>query len=87
MCDSHFLTWLDDKLVTVLYLSIIDVFWLKNLCGMGGDASFAPEANLVFCLHYDPIIMIIQPFVILIDNVFFSDLLFYAIVDHNHRFY
>ena len=35
-------------MVTELYFSIIKVFWLLNLCGPGGDASFAPEANLVF---------------------------------------
>ena len=32
---------LHKKLVTVLYFSIINV-----LCGAGGDASFAPQANL-----------------------------------------
>ena len=35
------------KLVTVLYFSIINVFWLLNLCGAGGDACFAPQSNLV----------------------------------------
>ena len=35
------------KLVTVLYFPIINVFWLLNLCGAGGDASFTPQANLV----------------------------------------
>ena len=37
-CDSDitFLTWLQYKFVTVLYFSIIDVFWLRNLCGAGG---------------------------------------------------
>ena len=34
------------NLVTVLYISIINV-----LCGAGGDASFAPQANLVLCLR------------------------------------
>ena len=34
-------------MMTVLYFSIINVFWLLNLCGAGGDASFAPQANLV----------------------------------------
>ena len=29
------------------WFSIIDVFWLPNLCGVGGDASFAPQADLV----------------------------------------
>ena len=38
------------KMVTVLYLSIFNVFWLLNLGGVGGDASFAPQANLV--IHY-----------------------------------
>ena len=38
------------KLVTVLCFSIhaiINVFLLLNLCGAGGGASFAPQANLV----------------------------------------
>ena len=39
-CDS-FLRDLHKKLVTVLYFSIINVFWLLNLCGTGGDSSFA----------------------------------------------
>ena len=48
-CDSDitFLRSLHKKFVTVLYFSIINVFWLLNLCGAGGDASFAPQANLV----------------------------------------
>ena len=48
-CDSDipFLRGLHKKLVTVLYFSIINVFWLLNLCGAGGDASSAPQANLV----------------------------------------
>ena len=33
--------------VTVLYFSIIIVFWLLYLCEAGGDASLAPQANLV----------------------------------------
>ena len=33
---------LNKNLVTVLYFSIINV-----LCGAGGDASFAPQSNLV----------------------------------------
>ena len=33
--------------VTVLYFSIINV-----LCGAGGDASFAPQANVVFSAIY-----------------------------------
>ena len=32
----------------VLYFSVINVFWLLNLWGAGGDANFAPQANLVF---------------------------------------
>ena len=45
-CDSDitFLRGLHKNLVTVLYLSIINV-----LCGASGDASFAPQANLVLC--------------------------------------
>ena len=44
-CDSD-ITFLRrlHKLVTVVYFSLINVFWLLNLCGVGGDASFA---NLV----------------------------------------
>ena len=42
-----FFTWLYQKLVTVLYFSIIDIFWLRNLCEAVGDASVAPQANLV----------------------------------------
>ena len=43
-CDSEitFSRGLHKKLVTVLYFSIIN-----GLCGAGGDASFAPQANLV----------------------------------------
>ena len=37
---------LHKNLVTVLYLSIINV-----LCGAGGDASFAPQANIVYNLR------------------------------------
>ena len=44
---SHFYVVYIKKLVTMLYFSIIDVFWLLNLCGAGGGASFAPQANLV----------------------------------------
>ena len=42
-CDSSitFLRGLHKKLVTVMYFSIIDVFWLLNLCRAGGDSSFA----------------------------------------------
>ena len=40
---SHFHIF--KNLVTVLYFSIINV-----LCGAGGDASFAPQANLVFSM-------------------------------------
>ena len=44
-CDSEitFSRGLHKNLVTVLYFSIINV-----LCGAGGDASFAPQENLVF---------------------------------------
>ena len=44
-CDSEitFSCGLYKNLVTVLYFSLINV-----LCGAGGDASFAPQANLVF---------------------------------------
>ena len=43
-CDSDitFSRGLHKNLVTVLYFSIINVLW-----GAGGDASFAPQANLV----------------------------------------
>ena len=43
-CDSDITIsrGLHKKLVTVLYFSKINV-----LCGKGGDASFAPQANLV----------------------------------------
>ena len=43
-CDSDitFSRGLHKYLVTVLYFSIFNV-----LCGAGGDASFAPQANLV----------------------------------------
>ena len=43
-CDSDltFSRGLHKNLVTVLYFSIINV-----LCGAGGDASFAPQTNLV----------------------------------------
>ena len=46
-CDSDFTfsRGLHKNLVTVLYLSIINV-----LCGAGGDASFAPQANLVWTI-------------------------------------
>ena len=46
-CDSYitFSRGLHKNLVTVLYFSIINV-----LCGAGGDASFAPQANLVMVL-------------------------------------
>ena len=47
-CDSDitFSRGLHKNLVTVLYFSIINV-----LCGAGGDASFAPQANLVFFFY------------------------------------
>ena len=54
-CDSdnknlYFCTFnnFSGYLVTVLYFSIISVFWLLNLCGVGGDASFVHQANLVY---------------------------------------
>ena len=39
-CDSDFtfFTWIE--ILTVPYFSIIEVFWLKNLCGVSGDSSF-----------------------------------------------
>ena len=45
-CDSDitFSCGLHKNLVTALYFSIINV-----LCGADGDASFAPQANLVLC--------------------------------------
>ena len=45
--DITFLRGLHKKMVTVLYFCIINVFWLLNLCVAGGDASFAPQANVV----------------------------------------
>ena len=45
---THFCVVYIKKLVTVLYFSIINVFWLLNICGAGGDASFAPQANLAY---------------------------------------
>ena len=49
-CDSDitFLRDLHKNLVTVLYFSIINLFWLLNLCGADGDPNFSPQANLVF---------------------------------------
>ena len=41
--DITFSRGLHKNLMTVLYFSIINV-----LCGAGGDASFATQANLVF---------------------------------------
>ena len=48
-CDSEitFSRGLHKNLATVLYFSIINV-----LCGAGGDASFAPQANLVCVVAY-----------------------------------
>ena len=48
-CDSDitFSCGLHKNLVTALYFSIINV-----LCGAGGDASFAPQANLVIYSFY-----------------------------------
>ena len=50
-CDSDisFLRGLHKKIVTVVYFSIINVFWLLNLCGAGGDASFAPRGKSSLC--------------------------------------
>ena len=47
-CDFEitFSRGLQKNLVTVLYFSIINV-----VCGAGGDASFAPQTNLVFGCH------------------------------------
>ena len=47
-CDSDitFSCGLHTHLVTALYFSIINV-----LCGAGGDASFAPQANLVYITY------------------------------------
>ena len=42
ICSKEATVILNSNLVTVLYFSIINV-----LCGAGGDASFAPQANLV----------------------------------------
>ena len=39
--DVTFFTWLYKKMLTVLHFSIIEVFWLRNLCGVGGDSSFS----------------------------------------------
>ena len=54
-CDSDitFLRGLHEKLATVLYFSIINVFCLINLYGAGGDASFASQANLVIVYSGD----------------------------------
>ena len=39
--EVTFFTWLDkEKMLTVLYFSIIEVFWLQSLCGVGGDPNF-----------------------------------------------
>ena len=48
LCDSDitFSPGLHKNLVTVLYFSIINL-----LCGPDGVASFAPQANLVYCLN------------------------------------
>ena len=47
-CDSDitFLRGLHKKLVTVLYFSIIKVFWLLCLCGAGGEASSANQVTI-----------------------------------------
>ena len=49
---SHFYVVYIKILVTVLYFSIINVFWLLNLCGAGGDAISAPQANLALTFIY-----------------------------------
>ena len=71
-CDSNitFSHGLHKNLVTVLYFSIINV-----LCGAGGDASFAPQANLVMCYFHH--IMLFQ--LIFILSVLFPVLLSIAI--------
>ena len=53
-CDSDitFLRGLHKQFVKVLYFSIINVLWLINLFGLDGDTSFAPEANLFFCVLF-----------------------------------
>ena len=50
--ESHFYVVYIKILVTVLYFSIINVFWLLNLCGAGGDAISAPQANLFLTFIY-----------------------------------
>ena len=47
------------KLVTVLYFSIINVYWLLNLCEVGGDASFVPQANLVQCTILRSVLLVV----------------------------
>ena len=48
-CDSDitFPYGLHTDLVTVMYVSIINV-----LCGAGGEASFVPQAHLVYVVRY-----------------------------------
>ena len=62
-CDSDitFSRGLHKNLVTVLYFSIINV-----LCGAGGDASFAPQANLVLKCFFSEIMYIFHILIILI---------------------
>ena len=45
-CDSDItcLRGLPKKIGDGTVFSIINVFWLLNLCGADGDASFAPQA-------------------------------------------
>ena len=45
--DITFVGGLHKKIGDSTVFCIIGVFWLVNLCGAGGDASFAPQANLV----------------------------------------
>ena len=35
-----------------MWFSIIDVFWLPNLCGASGDASFAPELPPIVPVYF-----------------------------------
>ena len=53
-CDSDitYLCGLHKKMVTVLYFSIIILFWLLILCEAGGDESFTPQANLVISFTF-----------------------------------
>ena len=46
------ITFLRGLKVTVLYFSVIDVIWLRNLCEADGDAGFVPQANPVYSSIY-----------------------------------